>query len=173
MNLNRYEQVKGVTMRSPPCFTTGQPLPTENPDVLNPIWTQSCLPEVTFEPPSPVWSLASDRSPPRILIITVVIWCSVWIFRWHKYLGTDSQRDRGDRTVQYLTSRHTAPHKIHPAPGQDFATWSQHSPLSPKGACEKRHFQREDATWATKMGEHTGFPPVKSVNSLDFLTSSG
>lgn len=55
---------------------------------------------------------------------TTVIWCSVWIFRWHKYLGTHSRRDRGDTTLQYLTSRHTAPHKIHTAPGQDFATWS-------------------------------------------------
>lgn len=55
---------------------------------------------------------------------TVIIWCSVWIFRWHKYLVTHSQRDRGDPALQCLTSRHTAPHKIHPAPGQDFATWS-------------------------------------------------
>lgn len=55
---------------------------------------------------------------------TVIIWWSAWSFRWHKYLGTHSQRDRGDTTVQYLTSRHTAPHKIHPAAGQDFATWS-------------------------------------------------
>lgn len=55
---------------------------------------------------------------------TMVISCSVRIFRWHKYLGTHSRRDRGDTTLQYLTFRHTAPHKTHPAPGQDFATWS-------------------------------------------------
>lgn len=88
-------------MRSPPYFTTGQPLPTENPaDVLSPIWTQSCIPEVIFEPPSPACSLASDLSPSRILIIAVEPRLSDVLFEFLDGTNTWGHIHEGTEVIQ-------------------------------------------------------------------------
>lgn len=90
-----------------------------------------------------LWSKSSNKNVDSCSG-TMVIWHFVWIFRWHKYLGTDSQRDRGDTSLQHLTSRRAASPRNARSTAQDLAARPQHSHLSPKGACvPKRHSQGE------------------------------
>lgn len=103
---------------------------------------------------------------------TTVIWHFVWIFRRHKYKGTDSERDRSDTTLQHLTSRCTAsPHNAHStSPGLHHPVIAQ-SPLTRRCLCAEGAFLERtkpasDVTWGTQMQKHAGSFLVKSVNSL-------
>ena len=118
-----------------------------------------------------LWSKSSNNNI-ESFCGTTVIWHFVWIFRWHKYKGTDSQRDRGDTTLQHLTSRCTAPpHNAHStSPGLRHPVIAQ-SPLTRRRLCAEGAFLERtkpasDVTRGTQMQKHAGSFPVKSVNSL-------